>query len=480
MKRSRTIKAVWLVMGLMLIFSLLFANQIINKPASQITGDTVNSDTLLSATAPSVLRQPTFTAVTLTYYTLTAAAAMPSVTPPPSVTPLPPSAISSLQPPQCTFPLAQTTDAEPMSEKYTFSEPQVVLTDELQPDIVGWLPDNQNVLIMRLKLIDLGMNGYQQTIELFNPETKEVQVYATRRKVEGAPPAWNPALNAIVYADMNVLEGSTITDFKFTRQVKISYGNPDDVQILADNLPQYYVAVKSDGSQTAYLIDKQLFRLDAALKPLAPVSFDGKRGNYLHENIDSSVVNYKMAWRPNSPQIFLYNHAVDGLGYTYVLDTDSGQLCNLNFGGWALTTRWSPNGRYLAIIRAQGRAPLESADVVILDTATGEYYALGVIDAQMKGGHYVQDIVWGPDNRHLLFLIETTYSPSTYSYGGLLYLVDFVSGQADRIFSLHQLNIYAGGTNLAWSPDGSKVLMNCPSSEGAKQVCLISVQTLSE
>ena len=71
------------------------------------------------------------------------------------------------QPPQCTFPLAQTTAAESVSETYTFSEPQVVLTDERQPDIIEWLPDNQNVLIMPSQFIDLGMNGYRQTIELW-------------------------------------------------------------------------------------------------------------------------------------------------------------------------------------------------------------------------------------------------------------------------------------------------------------------------
>lgn len=425
------------------------------KPASSRTTElSTLAFVTLTALPPD---HPTHVAETLT--------AMPTI---------PPTATSTLAPPQCTFPFAQTIDVESKPQSYNFSEPQIVLTDELQPDIISWLPDNQNVLIMSLRLIDLGMNGYQQIIELFNPETQETRIFATRRKVEEAPPAWNPALNAIVYPDMKVLEGSTITDFRFTRQVRISYGNPDDTRLLVDNLPQYPIAVKPDGSQIAYLLDKQLFKLDDALKHLAPISFDRKRWDYLHGN-DNTIEVYKMVWRPNSAHIFLYNHAIDGLGYTYILDTDNGRICNLSFDGWARAAQWSPNGRYLAIIRAQGAVPIRSSDVAVLDTKTGGYYMFRVNDLEIKEG-FVQDVAWAPDNRHLLFNVETTYLQSTHTYGGLWYLGDFISGQVEPIFSSYQINIDAGSTNLAWSPDGSKLLINCPTVEGIKQVCLISVQ----
>jgi len=405
------------------------------------------------------------------------------------------SVITAQQPPQCTFPLAQTTTAEPVPEEYTFSEPQVVITvssktpdsqfwlSEPQPDIIKWLPDNQNVLIMPSKLIDLNMNGYQQTIELFNPETKEIQIYATRRNVDKAPPAWNPALNAIVYADMNVLKGSTGSNFKFTRQLRISYGNPDDTQVLADDLPQYGMAVKPDGSQIAYFTAKQLVKLDTSLNAVASVVFDRKALDFKRKNPNTvDAVDYKMAWRPNSSQIFVYNWAGDNLGYTYIMDTDSGQICSLDFGGWAEIARWSPNGRYLAIVRAQGSIPVESADVVVLDTTTGEFYTPDMIQPEATGEYFAQDIEWAPDNRHLLFTFidAATYSQNTFTYEGSLYLGDIVSGQVDRIFPSYQLNVYRGTINMAWSPDGSKLLINCPTPEGDELVCLVSVQTPGE
>ena len=404
--------------------------------------------------------------------------AVPPTAIPPTPTDLGQAAVArGKQPPACTFPLAQTTTAESKPEKYTFSEPQVVLTDERQPDIIEWLPDNQNVLIMPSQFIDLNMNGYRQTIELFNPETKEIHIHATRRNVDQAPPAWNSALNAIVYVDMNVLKGSTGSNFKFTRQLRISYGNPDDTQLLADDLPQYGMAVKPDGSQIAYFTAKQLVKLGTSLNAIASVAFDRKALDFKRKNPNAvDAVDYKIAWRPNSSQIFVYNWASDNLGYTYIMDTNSGQLCNLDLGGWAEMARWSPNGRYLAIVRAQGSVPIKSADVVVLDTTTGASYILDAVASDIAGRHFAQDIEWAPDNHHLLFTIRTTYSQVTYTYDGLLYLGDFISGQVERILPAYQFNVGAGRTNLAWSPDGSKLLMNCPTTEGIKQVCLISIR----
>ena len=160
------------------------------------------------------------------------------------------------------------------------------------------------------------------------------------------------------------------------------------------------------------------------------------------------------------------------MGYTFLLDVDSGQLCELNFGGWAFLARWSPDGRYLAIIRNQEPSlPANSTELAVLDTATGKLYTLGVVPKELPGRHYVDDIAWAPDNYHLLTL------GSILSFPGCapdcpkdtrLYLVDFLSGQIKPLTSQFAAN--TPGTNLDWSPDGSKVLALCP------KLCLISVQ----
>jgi hypothetical protein len=472
MKQSRKTIAL-LAAVLVLVILLLFANKNLTRQSPQTAGETVSPSP--SAVTPTVTASLHDLRITATYIALLPK--FPTIPPPPATTIAPttivsPTATSDLQPPQCTFPLAGTTAEESKPENYTFSEPQVVMTDEFQPSIVEWLPDNQNVLIMPFKFIDFGINGAQQIIELFNPETQETHIYAIRRDILGALPAWNSALNAIVYPDLNVVVGSTDSI-----QLRISYGNPDDTQLLADNLPQRPMVVKPDGSQIAYFLDNQLIRLDGALNPLVPVPADRKRWDYLHEN-GKIIQTYQMAWRPNSAQMFLYNQAGDGLAYAYILDTNNGRLCNLNFDGWVrgTTARWSPNGRYLAIVRAQGRIPIQSSDVAVLDTATGQYHVFKTADLGIKEG-FAQDIAWAPDNRHLLFTVETDYSQTTHIYNGLLYLGDFISGQIEQVLPSFQFNIVGDARpNLAWSPDGSKLLMNGPAQEGSDQVWLIYVQ----
>ena len=386
-------------------------------------------------------------------------------------------AMKPKQPPACTFPLAQTTTAETTPEEYTFSEPQVVMTSRYQTTIIEWLPDNQNALIMPMEdhLFD-GFTGYLQTIELFNPETQATQIYATRRDGEEGPPAWNPALNAIVYPAENALGRDSNNRLKSTRQIRISYGDPDNTQLLADNLPQYYVTVKPDGSQIAYLTEKQLIKLDTSLNALAPVAFDRKALDFKHKASDDFNVLYRMTWRPNSSQIFVYNYAPDSLGYTYILDADTGQLCSLNFDGWAFVARWSPNGRYLAIIRGQGVVPVRSSDLVVLDTATGNLYVLE-LPQDMKGERYVDDIAWAPDNRHLFIMGGNYEYSNSDKYNGMLFLGDFISGQFDRVLPSHTFAAIWAGRGLAWSPDGSKILMNCPIVRDSSQVCLVNVQT---
>lgn len=377
------------------------------------------------------------------------------------------------QPPACTFPLAQTTTAESTPEEYTFSEPEVVLTSKYQIDIIEWLPDNQNVLIMPMDDHKFdGIDGYLQTIELFNPETQETKVYATRWRSEGAPPAWNPALNAVVYPYTNILgEDKTTKKLNVDRQVRISYGNPDDTQLLVNNLPQNYITVKPDGNQMAYLTEKSLVKIGASLNVLKPVPFDRKLQDYKHE----FTVIYKMSWRPNSLYIFLYNEATDNLGYTYLLNTDTNELCNLNFDGWALVARWSPNGRYLAIIRAQSYVPIQSSDLIVLDTATGNLYTIE-LPQEVEGKRYVDDITWAPDNYHLFVIGSHNDYSSSEKFNEVLFLGDFITGRMDRVIPSHKFTSIWAGTNLAWSPDGLKLIMNCPISEETSQVCLISVQ----
>lgn len=376
-----------------------------------------------------------------------------------------------VQPLACTFPLAQTITEESTPENYTFSEPRVVITPEANDsiaEIVDWLPDSQRVL-----LVQNFDDTTKQNIELFNPQTGHIQLYATRNQ-SFDPPAWVPGLNAVVYPDMNILKNDTTNHRdEFSRQVWISQGDPNSLRLIADNLTQFYVAVKPDGSQIVYQSDKQLSNLDASLSAQTPITFDPARWDY-RQSSNSLALSFKTAWRPGTSQIFFYSYGTGSMGYTYILDVDSGQLCELNFNGWAFFGRWSPNGRYLAIVRNQESSfPSNSTDLAVLDVATGKLYTMGITPKETVGRHYVEDIAWAPDNHHLIALGSILSFPGCApdcSEDTRLYLVDFLAGQVDSLIPTRQFTANNPGTNLAWSPDGSKVLVLCP------KLCLISVQ----
>ena len=147
----------------------------------------------------------------------------------------------------------------------------------------------------------------------------------------------------------------------------------------------------------------------------------------------------------------------------------------MNLGGWAQSARWSLDGRYLAFIRSTTYAfPFYSSDLTILDTVTGNLTVLNVIDPKVEGSHLVDAFAWAPDNHHLLAIGDIYMSPDTQDKTDL-YLVDFVSDQSVNVEPEHNGFVFSEDNNFAWSRDGSKVIIHCPS-ETVDQLCLISVQ----
>jgi len=395
----------------------------------------------------------------------------------PAATIAPGSATKVKEPPPCTFPLAPIAATETAPESYTFSEPKVVLTSsEDLYDVVEWLPDNQRALMTR-ELRSPNNKTIQQSIELFNPQTSEIQVYATRNQT-AEPPSWLPELNAVVFPAMHILSVDEKNHrYQFTRQIWVSHGNPQATELIADNLPQYYVAVKPSGGGMLYLSDKRIIRRNGLLKDLPSSSFDSSEWDYSKGRARELPISYEMIWQPGTAFIFLYSDGDTGGGYTFILDSNTGQVCELKLGGWAARAKWSPNGRYLAIARFQGGRPTESSDLAVLDAATGKLYTMRVTPEDMVGKHYVSDIAWAPDNRHVLAVgsvLSSSGAMQNDSKG--LYLVDFVSGQSDPILPAYAFSTDSSrSSNLAWSPDGSQLLARCPTVE-EERICLVSVQ----
>lgn len=382
------------------------------------------------------------------------------------------------RPPACAFPLTEIKAEESTPEEYTFSEPRVALNDSY--NLVEWLPDNQQILMTELSdQIEMG-KPQTEIIELYNTATGEIKVYATHAYADGGLPAWQPELNAVVYPAMNFMGYDATYHPIFTRQLWVSYGDPDTVQILADNMSQFPIAIKPDGSEMFYLADKKIAKLNKSLNKLSSALFDPAQWDYGKGPRNQDPVVYKMVWQSNTSLVFLYSSGgiTNMGGYTFIMDANTGNVCELDFGGWAGKALWSSGGRYLAIIRAKEYTyPVNALDMAVLDTATGELHTMEVLPPTVEFKRYVDNFVWAPDNRHLL-AVGAVSSQNAPNNGGAdwlseLYLVDFMAGQSVSIFPDY------GGfftPNLAWSHDGTKLLINCPTNKTGR-LCLISVNT---
>jgi len=459
---------------LRLVLSLLIALSIFLAPA---------------CSAPLSQSVTTYTAppnATYTSLPLATVSPFPMSPPPPTVSPvatwslptLAPVIANGQEPPPCTFPLAQMTATESAPENYTFSAPHVALTVPKGDyyHIFQWLPDNQQVLITEDLLSNHILNSNTiayQSISLFNALTGVSKVYAIRPGSLN-PPAWNPTLNVVVYPAENYTIDSVHGSYTFTRQVWISHGDPNTAQKMADNLSQFPLGMKPDGSKMIYLSNNKLNGWDKSLLSIPSISFDPTQWDYAKDRRDNYPVIYSLAWQPGTSLVFLYSESYGRGGYTFILNMDTGKVCELNLGGFAFEAHWSSDGRYLAFVRSTKYTyPTFSADLAVLDSITGNLKVLDVMPKDIPGKHYARDFAWAPDNRHMAAIGEIDLFSNNPDETGL-YLVDMVFGQSIKIDSKYSYNEQPN--SIAWSADGSKLAVLCPEMGIGANICLITVQ----
>jgi Tol biopolymer transport system component len=386
---------------------------------------------------------------------------------------------------------------ESTPETYTFSEPKVVLTE---PDgmfsISEWLPDSQRVLVERT-VAEKGQVS-SNSIELFNPVKVKTQIYA---ETFYGLPIWVSSLDSILYQEFVAESGSYDASGNYippssdTAHVLLllSNGNPNNTQTIDDSQYNHFrvsqnnhptsvyssPAVKPDGSEIVYLkANGEIYQFYS--RKISQGQFDTEQLLPIDSNIlkNNTITRYEMAWRPYTEQIFFVGNAdYYGRAQEFLFDMNTGKFCTFNFGLSSWFARWSPNGRYLAIIRGGAWFPIDFSDLAVLDTATGNLYTMA-FSPDVEGRHYVWDIAWAPDSYHLVAIGQVgAYqhcAPNCMDDVNRMYLVDFISGKADLIFPSFQFSSGDIGENLAWSPDGTKILAQCRTEKVAR-LCLIPV-----
>jgi hypothetical protein len=404
---------------------------------------------------------------------------------PANVTTVTPASVTEgKQPPACTFPLAQIPIIETKPDSYSFSDPQVVRTTEKGNlyEIAEWLPDSQQILMTeQLRNVKVAEGAsHQERIELFNPTKGTTKVYAIR-PITHENPVWFPGLNSVIYPVINYYNYTpTSGNYTAVRQVLASDGNPDSVDLLVNNLSQIPFAIKPGGGNLLFFTKSSLSKLNTSLKSSGLVDFDSAQWDYATSSRSKLPVSFEMAWQPGTSLIFMYSDgAMGGGGYTYLLNADNGIVCELSLGGWALKAHWSSDGRYLAIILATDYSfPILSTHLAVMDSITGSISVLAGVPRGIAEHLNVDDFLWAPDNQQLLAL-GSVYPPFYDQSGNKIhemYLIDRLNGQGVHILEEYKASLSPQDGNMAWSPDGTKLLVRCPT-ENTDQLCFISVRT---
>ncbi len=439
----------------------------------------------------------------------------PRVPPTPVTIAAPTIITAGKKPPVCRFPLPQTITKESAAENYTFSDPKSV---PLNPSwrvfyFYQWLPDNQRVLIAHSD--EAQWNNTEETIGALNPQTGESRDFGSRQTSDGHPPVWIPSLNAVVYPEHIDLTSYTFSPnggaiippvVDFQRRLWLSRGDPTPRQkIVEDRVTinfkgpskvgsQFTLAANAEGTEIAYLdsAGAQIYRqrvVQGSLQAVPSPAFDATQWMYRQPVGTGFGIGWYMAWRPNSTQVFLYSQS-DGFGfsYTFLLDVQSGAVCQLNLWtedpifwkqSWAGQAHWSPNGRYLAVVRAKGHPLIDTSDLIVLDTANGKLYRFDATKfspagLEKQGNHFVTDVAWAPDSRHLAGIGRVDYwTPSSPEMqdANRLFLLDFITGQSVQASSAELSGLRWPNGDLFWSSDGSKLIVS-----GAHGLLLLSVQ----
>jgi hypothetical protein len=336
---------------------------------------------------------------------------------------------------------------------YIFGPPQVVLTHTSAVGIAGWLPDSERLLITRR----LPTDTIREYVETFNVRTAELHQYGERSSGD-VKPVWLDTPHKVALADLS--------DKQYDLWIS-DYGNARARQPVFRNV-EYPLA---GGGNTVVIVPRHQRRL-------VPVDGAGQAGGPLPIDLatygfapDNTLTYFRMAWSPAGTRLAIYD-----IHRLLVVNVQTGQVQEIDLGDrpeygriWAFHARWSPDGRYLALLTTAGDLPAHFVDLTILDMTTRTFRRIDL------GLRYVSEIAWAPNSRHLVIRAVVFQEEGRAREG--LYLVDIVTGATRRMLPDMLFGTNGDFTwNLDWAPDGNTIATACPI-VGEVRVCLIAVTT---
>lgn len=351
--------------------------------------------------------------------------------------------------------------------EYVFAAPQIVLTHTAPIGIAGWLPNNQEVL---LTLRQPG--SINETIETFNIITKQRRLYSTRPSM-GIPPIWLNTSNRVAY--------TALTGRQYDLWIR-GHAEEHAIQPVLLNVNPAFtgygdrvIAVQPDQGRPV--------QLNGAGQLLGPIAVDLTTFGFIPGD---PLTNYRMTLSPTAPKLALYDTKT-----LLIADVQTGDVQRLDLGEvhsersgyghrWAFAARWSPNGRYLALLTTVGTPVVPYTELTIVNADSG---LSSQVPLEVR---YVHDVAWAPDSRVVVSLGEVSTTEGKAALGLYLIAVSLPDGAIRRMLPEQTFGLGTTAQGLSWSSDGSAILLLCPQRvqteppQGENRLCSIEVSRSSQ
>ena len=342
--------------------------------------------------------------------------------------------------PECVFapPAGGLPPDEPVIplSAYSFSEPQVVLTNTALLEVHQWLPDNKTLL----------MNQYTDKgnpIILLDTQSDQV-TYITDLDQQVKSPIWLSKDSTVIWRDLgstNHERGFWLRSFELPGERQLE-GNGNGAGLPRDISP--------DGNEFVFMSlpgGTQPFIWNQETKVLSALPFD--LATWRYQNGPTYPLRpFNINWHPSGNKILFWDNT-----WVFLYELTSRLGCEIKQGErlYIREASWSPNGRYLVGHVGEHISSLHPpyGIVQVLDTYTGKsvYYS-----SQIPIG----DFAWAPDNQTVAMSGPTGEKSGDFDQHGI-YLLNIHIGGFQRILAGENLSY----SNPKWTSDGAQLAFYC-------------------
>lgn len=366
-------------------------------------------------------------------------------------------------PPLCVFKgnnLEEQNKAQ--THEYSFGDFEVVATNTAGLLVSQWLPDSHTLLYTARN-----SDSQERTIKTLDLATKESRVWGAY--TSGYPLYWLQDHDALAFLDISHTpdpEHSVLLHpaYPFT-VIRESGAKPE--QIFTESSLQD-VVVDPQGTFLQFSDSRNTLALDLSFAKefvtIIELPIDANTASYAKfESSDESLPltpRYYAAQRGDGSAFAIYSYLNFYLYYpekSVICEVDLGTTVPTSEPKSAVEARWSPDGRYLALITAVQfpGALAQFLDLTILDTVSGQ-------QSQIDLGGTVYEIEWSPESDALLGLVRIR-GDGRQDERQILLLTQIGDQRSKPLLVNGDVGFGTGwDSQMAWSSDGRNLAITCP------------------